>query len=392
MDDADDARTAFRKEEKRYQLHREQTFRTRRNKKVGGPLVTRPTSLQGCVDLRDARALAESGGGEHGVRRVNCANQVEAYEIPSRPGCMLIPNYLDLETQRRWLVLAVTRLCEPPAETNHAAAHGVFHGLWEASHSETPLWLLPREDARVEGESKRKTAETGEATELGEEKSRWTDQPPDRRASHDRFRSASSASSLLEKLRWATLGAPYDWTTRTYKRRDATGADAAAAADAATAAAAAARVPLEIASACVTLARAFGYEEYRPSAGLVNYYRRGDALAGHVDDAERDLTKPIVSFSLGSPCVFLAGAESRDERPVALLLRSGDAIVLSREARRRFHGVPRIFTGAEAARDAKGNLLRAPPGVSDPALWLESPAVAAYVADGRVNVSVRDID
>ena len=127
-------------------------------------------------------------------------------------------------------------------------------------------------------------------------------------------------------------------------------------------------------------------------AGLVNYYRSGDALAGHVDDAERDLAKPIVSFSLGSPCVFLLGGDDRDEKPSALLLRSGDAVVLARESRRRFHGVPRIFTAQENAVDARGELLAAPEEVSDPALWPEYPEVARYVAGGRVNISVRDID
>ena len=124
----------------------------------------------------------------------------------------------------------------------------------------------------------------------------------------------------------------------------------------------------------------------------MNYYRSGDALAGHVDDAERDLAKPIVSFSLGSPCVFLLGGDDRDEKPSALLLRSGDAVVLARESRRRFHGVPRIFTAQENAVDARGELLAAPEEVSDPALWPEYPEVARYVAGGRVNISVRDID
>jgi alkylated DNA repair protein alkB family protein 1 len=131
---------------------------------------------------------------------------------------------------------------------------------------------------------------------------------------------------------------------------------------------------------------------FRFGAGLVNYYRSGDALAGHVDDAENDLKKPIVSFSLGSPCVFLLGGDDRDEKPSALLLRSGDAVVLARESRRRFHGVPRIFTKQENAVDGRGELLAAPDEVSDPKCWPEKPEVARYVAGGRVNISVRDID
>jgi alkylated DNA repair protein alkB family protein 1 len=125
---------------------------------------------------------------------------------------------------------------------------------------------------------------------------------------------------------------------------------------------------------------------------LVNYYREGDALAGHVDDAERDLTKPIISFSLGSPCVFLLGGDTRDTKPTPLILRSGDAVALVRESRRRFHGVPRVFTAAENARDAKGELLAAPRELSDPERWKDQPEVARFVAGARVNVSVRDIE
>jgi alkylated DNA repair protein alkB family protein 1 len=63
-----------------------------------------------------------------------------------------------------------------------------------------------------------------------------------------------------------------------------------------------------------------------------------------VDDAEHDLSKPIVSISLGCPAVFLLGGETRDTPPTAVLLRSGDAVVLAGESRRWYHGLPRVFT------------------------------------------------
>ena len=241
---------------------------------------------------------------------------------------------------------------------------------------------------------------------------------PSRRWTASRPANASdrtSAVSLLRRLRWATLGPPYDWTNRTYARDEPCD-----------------DVPEDIKARCEALVASFvaeprsliraseprsrregsfetherdeSFDEERRSrsngagarfrfgGGLVNYYRSGDALAGHVDDAERDLAKPIVSFSLGSPCVFLLGGDDRDEKPSALLLRSGDAVVLARESRRRFHGVPRIFTAQENAVDARGELLAAPEEVSDPARWPEYPEVARYVAGGRVNISVRDID
>lgn len=394
-DAADEKRTAFRREEKRYQLHRDQTFLTRRNKKVGGPLVTRRTSLADALDSRDLRAVAAAGGGEHGVRAValqtvsdgteqpNGTAPREAYELASRPGCVVFPGALDVATQRKWLADAVTRLCEPPAATNHDAAHGPIKGLWAAATSAEPRWLKSSDESTSEKASR-------------DEDRCWSLSPPPSTNGRDPRDAKTSASSLLRRLRWATLGPPYDWTTRTY-RTDAKAFSV---------------VPEDIVARCETLA-AFASESefganraergidsdvtikkrrFRFGAGLVNYYREGDALAGHVDDAERDLTKPIISFSLGSPCVFLLGGDTRDAKPTPLILRSGDAVALIREARRRFHGVPRVFTAAENARDNRGELLAAPRELSDPECWKDQPDVARYVAGARVNVSVRDID
>ena len=47
--------------------------------------------------------------------------------------------------------------------------------------------------------------------------------------------------------------------------------------------------------------------EFAPEAALVNYYAVGDSLGGHSDDVEADLSKPIVSISLGCDAVFLQG-------------------------------------------------------------------------------------
>lgn len=48
---------------------------------------------------------------------------------------------------------------------------------------------------------------------------------------------------------------------------------------------------------------------FRPDAALVNYYSAGETLGGHSDDVESDLSKPIVSMSLGCDAIFLQGGE-----------------------------------------------------------------------------------
>ena len=47
------------------------------------------------------------------------------------------------------------------------------------------------------------------------------------------------------------------------------------------------------------------------------------------DDAEGALEQPLVSVSVGCDAVFLIGGAHRDMPPTALLLRSGDVVVMA---------------------------------------------------------------
>ena len=82
---------------------------------------------------------------------------------------------------------------------------------------------------------------------------------------------------------------------------------------------------------------------YNPEALIVNYYHWKNVMGGHLDDGEPDQVHPIVSFSFGLSCVFLAGGRTKDTQPIALRLDSGDVMVMADEARRVFHGVPRVL-------------------------------------------------
>ncbi len=83
---------------------------------------------------------------------------------------------------------------------------------------------------------------------------------------------------------------------------------------------------------------------FTASAAIVNYYSLKSSMGGHRDDSELDVTKPVVSFSLGLPAVFLIGGKTRDEGPVVpLLLRPGDVMLLGGDSRLNYHGVARIL-------------------------------------------------
>ena len=79
---------------------------------------------------------------------------------------------------------------------------------------------------------------------------------------------------------------------------------------------------------------------------ICNFYhlqRPSDRLGGHKDDVESDLTSPLVTISLGAPGIFLLGGETRSCKPNAILLRSGDCMVMSGKSRKYFHGVPTVL-------------------------------------------------
>ena len=363
--------TAFRRAEKRYKLHRTQIVRTRADgRRKGGALETRLVDLSAVVDTLNLASLAREPGTRvsvHGASssksEVHERTHPAAYAIDGHPGAVLVPNALSVDEQRDWVRTAMTESCEPPARTNHDAALGPLKGLWREAHARPSRYVrVPSTD---DGAGRGDTE-----TETG-----WRHISPEPTGGDPRVNLA--ATRLLEKMRWATIGPPYDWTARAYDTD-------------------APRRPVNPRwlERCVDLAEAAGAagDFAGEFAGLVNYYRSGDQLAGHVDDAEVDMSKPIVSVSLGCPCVFLLGGRSRDVAPTAVLMRSGDAVVLTGPSRRCYHGVPRIFVSGEGCVDGDGVRLGCPEWLGNPDAWPEEPDVARYIAGGRVNVSVRVVD
>ncbi|PLW36840.1 hypothetical protein PCASD_15286 [Puccinia coronata f. sp. avenae] len=156
------------------------------------------------------------------------------------------------------------------------------------------------------------------------------------------------------KLRWCTIGWQYHWPTKTYHFE---------------------REPTQISdlvqSTCKNLVnRVIPWEmveeeskeeekeqdngaekkssdtdwktDYKPEAGVINFYQYRDALTAHIDHSEVSTDAPLVSLSIGHACMFLI-SPSREEEPLAIKLESGDGLIMSGDSRRYFHGVPRII-------------------------------------------------
>jgi alkylated DNA repair protein alkB family protein 1 len=128
-------------------------------------------------------------------------------------------------------------------------------------------------------------------------------------------------------IRWTNIGKQYDWPNRCYLTPAA---------------------PLlpTLQTLGTDGVNQFELQDYNPEAVICNFYDKRDHMGGHLDDGEPDQLHPIISYSFGLSCVFLVGGRKKTVKPHALCLDSGDLLIMSREARLCYHGVPRVLEGS----------------------------------------------
>ena len=209
-----------------------------------------------------------------------------------------------------------------------------------------------------------------------------------------------SATSLLHKLRWVALGPQFNWSTRQYEQEPGVKPLPSQLVSLAQLVIKACQevhqqndddVSMQAISpqhaharnACMLHGLDDYHAQYEPDTALVNFYREGDTLGGHKDDAELHADRPIVSLSLGCDAVFLIGGATKNVVPTAVWLHSGDAIVLSGAARQCYHGVPRVVpcqTSFDCCRPS-----------ASAADAEDRAAFHAYMQNTRVNISIRQM-
>ena len=129
-------------------------------------------------------------------------------------------------------------------------------------------------------------------------------------------------------------------------------------------------------------------------------------MGAHRDDLERTFRAPVASISLGCTAVFLVGGSDKGETPSAVVLRSGDAVVLSGPARLAFHAVPVVFpppsmtdlcgfcrgqADAPAPALFEGEGEGASKLQADGEALAERAALRAYLRAHRINVNLRQV-
>ncbi|XP_040916477.1 nucleic acid dioxygenase ALKBH1 [Toxotes jaculatrix] len=184
--------------------------------------------------------------------------------------------------------------------------------------------------------------------------------------------------TLLEKLRWVTLGYHYNWDTKTYSANHYT------------------PFPADLHQLSVQITAACGFPGFNAEAGILNYYRSDSSLGIHVDESELDHSRPLLSLSFGQSAIFLLGGTHRQDPPTALYMHSGDVMLMSGQSRLLYHAVPRIvpapqghtsleMEGCSLASSLQDNSVVEQISEQD---WA---VCSKYIQSSRVNVTVRQV-
>ncbi|KAK6930810.1 Alpha-ketoglutarate-dependent dioxygenase AlkB-like [Dillenia turbinata] len=346
-------RTEFRKAEKKYKLYYDNTSKSSKKKKQ-----PRKVDLSEVLDFNSIlESFNQTGETPSGIFPLQCDIGLPVFCLKNRPGFYFIPGALSIEEQCKWIRESLINFPQPPNRTNHNAIYGPISNLFVAAKEGRVL--VKKETAAADENSDRNNDMMDEikwefseepVTSLGGDSNKFV-----------------PASTILQKLRWSTLGLQFDWSKRNYnvsvphnKIPDALG---------------------QLAQRMASPAMPAG-EKFQPEAAIVNFFGLGDTLGGHLDDMEADWSKPIVSMSLGCKAIFLLGGKSRQDPPLAMFLRSGDVVLMAGEARECFHGVPRIFTDEQNAEIAPLDLQFSK---EVDHCFLE------YIRTSRININVRQV-
>lgn len=166
---------------------------------------------------------------------------------------------------------------------------------------------------------------------------------------------------LRDQLRWATLGYHHDWDTKVYSET------------------AKSEFPMDLSKLSKTIIKLLQFpDEFMAEAAIVNFYHPSSTLSGHTDHSEYNLSAPLLSISFGLSAIFLIGGHSLDDEPVAILLRSGDTIIMSNESRLCYHGVPKVLLPKNDQYFSYDNELDEP--------------FKSYMQVTRININVRQVN
>ncbi|KAL6529400.1 hypothetical protein OROGR_015023 [Orobanche gracilis] len=167
--------------------------------------VPRPVDLSEVVDFRSILEKYNcSGELVEGVSVLKCDFDQPIFCLESRPGFYYIPAALSLEEQCQWIRESLTSFPQPPNLTNHNAIYGPIENLF-VSAKEGKVLVFEDELPGV-------VCSDINVIQSDSSTPRWKFvEAFDESSGRDACKSVS-ASVLLRKLRWSTLGLQFDWS------------------------------------------------------------------------------------------------------------------------------------------------------------------------------------
>ncbi|XP_050442617.1 nucleic acid dioxygenase ALKBH1 isoform X2 [Adelges cooleyi] len=166
--------------------------------------------------------------------------------------------------------------------------------------------------------------------------------------------------NLRNKLRWSTLGYHHNWDSKVYSES------------------AKSEFPPELARLSKTIIKVLQFpNDFVAEAAIVNFYHPSSILCGHTDQSEYNLEAPLLSISFGLSAIFLIGGASLDDKPIAILLKTGDIVIMSDKSRLSYHGVPKVL------------LSQYNEYIDDSCAW---QPFKSFMECTRINVNVRQVN
>ncbi|KRZ61023.1 Alkylated DNA repair protein alkB -like protein 1, partial [Trichinella nativa] len=183
-------------------------------------------------------------------------------------------------------------------------------------------------------------------------------------------------AELCSRLRWITFGYHHDWDSKVYSNQERS------------------LIPRELAQLSRIIAGRVGYADYEPEATIINYYNGKTTMSGHVDTSERNLDAPLISVSLGQTAIFLIGTSKPSDPPEALVLRSGDIVVMSGPSRVAFHALPRVICNVRYSKRAFQEEQQQQHQQDATFELVEEidPLIVGYMNAHRINLNIRQVD
>ena len=213
------------------------------------------------------------------IKLISSNNNLKMYGYSEFDGLYLIPNYLSIQEQFKWIKQSIKEFSNAP--------YNNLTNLYKQQNkdiSQIATWKNALKDNNL-----------------------------------NNFR----------QLTWSNIGIQYNWTKREYNLNNIT-----------------MKIPETMISLCLDcnnlLSKIDDKMKMVPQTSIINFFQVNTKrpMGGHRDAAEL-INAPLISVSLGNDAIFLISNDD-NIKPLPLWLRSGDVLIMAKQARFALHCVARV--------------------------------------------------